>query len=137
MHSSLRVLDLPISIKVNGICIHRNFYNINYLSIDRNLPIHPQQLRRPTISKGAISEYLDKASLISLFLKSSILLSFTILFLLISLLFPLLFICTMICICRHLYRCWFWKLQQTFLLCSKILRIYPLYYTLINTNNIW
>ncbi|XP_057858186.2 disease resistance protein RPV1 isoform X3 [Cryptomeria japonica] len=72
MHSSLRVLRLPKSIKVNGIC-HYSFESLKYLEIQGNLPIHPKQLKGLSVLKGADSENVDElpASLHFLSLRNS------------------------------------------------------------------
>ncbi|GLJ25037.1 hypothetical protein SUGI_0479210 [Cryptomeria japonica] len=75
MHSSLRVLKIANSVKVNGIC-QRSFESLKYLSVDGNLPIHPKQLKRLAVltgPEGANSENVDKlpASLQILSLKYS------------------------------------------------------------------
>ncbi|GLJ24973.1 hypothetical protein SUGI_0478110 [Cryptomeria japonica] len=44
-NSSLRVLILPKSIKVNGICWH-SFESLKYLNVDGNSLIHPRQFKR-------------------------------------------------------------------------------------------
>ncbi|XP_057865103.2 disease resistance protein RPV1-like [Cryptomeria japonica] len=75
MHSSLRVLKIANSVKVNGIC-QRSFESLKYLSVDGNLPMHPKQLKRLAVltgPEGANSENVDKlpASLQMLSLKDS------------------------------------------------------------------
>ncbi|KAH9307725.1 hypothetical protein KI387_035636 [Taxus chinensis] len=61
MHASLRHLDLPESIKVNGTCV-RSFESLKYIMMSGVLPIDLKKLKRLAVLRGTVADNVTEAS---------------------------------------------------------------------------